>query len=110
MNQLILAVVALVSGAVLCLLNMSNRIRAMLGLASQAIALALVWSVAVPVLTGGPEVSGGVAWAYPINAIRVRLDALGAFFLVWSLPMTFLGSVYAVGLPYRRDLGSVSQD
>ncbi|CAN7714382.1 hypothetical protein [Variovorax sp. LjRoot178] len=27
----------------------------------------------------------------------VRLDALGAFFLAWSLPMTLLGSVYAVG-------------
>ena len=27
----------------------------------------------------------------------MRLDALGAFFLVWSLPMTLLGSVYAVG-------------
>jgi hydrogenase-4 component B len=29
--------------------------------------------------------------------VRFRLDALGAFFLSWSLPMTLLGAVYAVG-------------
>lgn len=97
MNQLILAVLSLALGAGLCLLNASNRVRAMFGLVSQAIALALVWSVAIPVLLGGPEVSGGISWAYPINAVGVRLDALGAFFLVWSLPMTLLGSIYAVG-------------
>jgi len=36
-------------------------------------------------------------WAYPIGAVRFRLDALGAFFLSWSLPMTLLGAIYAVG-------------
>lgn len=97
MNQLILAVLALVFGAGLCLLNVDNRVRAALGLCSQAIAMALVWSVAIPVLMGGPEVAGGISWAYPIGAIHFRLDALGAFFLCWSLPMTLLGSVYAVG-------------
>jgi hydrogenase-4 component B len=97
MNPLILAVLALVFGAGLCLLNVNNRVRAAFGLVSQAIAMALVWSVAIPVLMGGPEVAGGVVWAYPIGAIHFRLDALGAFFLSWSLPMTLLGSVYAVG-------------
>jgi len=96
-NQLILAVLALILGAGLCLLNTSNRIRAGLGLLSQTIATGLVWSVAIPVMMGGPEVSGGMHWAYPIDAIHFRLDALGAFFLVWSLPMTLLGSIYAVG-------------
>ncbi|HPU16282.1 MAG TPA: complex I subunit 5 family protein, partial [Polymorphobacter sp.] len=56
-----------------------------------------MWSVAIPVLMGGPEVAGGISWAHPIGALHFRLDALGAFFLVWSLPMTLLGSVYAVG-------------
>ena len=97
MNHLILAVLALVSGAGLCLLNVDNRVRAALGLCSQAIAMGLVWSVAIPVLMGGPEVAGGISWAHPIGALHFRLDALGAFFLVWSLPMTLLGSIYAVG-------------
>jgi len=97
MNQLILAVLALLSGAGLCLLNTSNRTRAAFGLVSQVVAMLLVWSVAIPVLMGGPAVAGGIAWAYPIGAIHFRLDALGAFFLTWSLPMTLLGSIYAVG-------------
>ncbi|MFB0934373.1 MAG: proton-conducting transporter membrane subunit [Propionivibrio sp.] len=97
MNQLILAVLALVFGAGLCLLNVDNRVRAALGLCSQAIAMVLVWSVAVPVVMGGPDIAGGISWAYPIGAVHFRLDALGAFFLSWSLPMTLLGSVYAVG-------------
>ncbi len=97
MNQLILAVLALVLGAGLCLLNVGNRVRAALGLFSQAVAMVLVWSVAIPVLMGGPEITGGISWAYPIGALHFRLDALGAFFLSWSLPMTLLGSVYAVG-------------
>ena len=97
MNQLILAVLVLLVGAGLCLLNVSNRLRAALGLFSQAVAMLLVWSVAIPVLMGAPAVTGGMAWAYPIGAVHFRLDALGAFFLTWSLPMTLLGSVYAVG-------------
>ena len=97
MNQLILAVLALGCGAGLCLLNTSNRVRAAFGLISQGIAMVLVWSVAIPVVMGGPEVAGGILWAYPIGGIHFRLDALGAFFLAWSLPMTLLGSVYAVG-------------
>ena len=76
MNQLILAVLTLIIGAGLCLLNTSNRVRAAFGLASQAVAMLLAWSVAIPVLMGGPVVSGGVAWAYPIGALHFRLDAL----------------------------------
>ena len=97
MFQLIAAVVVLVVGAGLCLLRTGNRTRIALGLASQTIACLLVWSVAIPLLGGAPDVAGGMAWAYPIGAIHFRLDALGAFFLAWSLPMTLLGSVYAVG-------------
>lgn len=97
MSQLILAVIVLTLGAALCLLNAGNRLRATCGLASQALATALVWSAAIPLLMGGPEISGGLPWAYPIGAIHFRLDALGAFFLSWSLPMTLLGSVYAMG-------------
>ncbi len=97
MNQLILAVLALTLGAGLCLLNTSNALRAGCGLASQAIATVLVWSAVIPVLMGGTDLTGGLAWGYPIGGIHFRLDALGAFFLSWSLPMTLLGGVYAVG-------------
>jgi len=97
MNQLILAVLVLMLGAGLCLLPTSNRIRAGLGLVSQAIATVLAWSVVIPVLMGGSDVTGEMPWAYPIGVLHFRLDALGAFFLSWSLPMTLLGSIYAVG-------------
>ena len=97
MNQLILAVLALTLGAGLCLLNTSNAVRAGCGLASQAIATVLVWSAVIPVLMGGADLTGSLPWAYPIGGIHFRLDALGAFFLCWSLPMTLLGGVYAVG-------------
>lgn len=97
MNQLILAVLVLMLGAGLCLLPVRNSYRAAFGLVSQGIALLLAWSVVVPVLLGEPAVSGTVPWAYPIGELHFRLDALGAFFLSWSLPMTLLGSVYAVG-------------
>lgn len=97
MNQLIIAVLVLTLGAGLCLLNTSNTVRAGFGLASQAIATALVWSAVIPVLMGGADLTGAMPWAYPIGGIHFRLDALGAFFLSWSLPMTLLGGVYAVG-------------
>jgi hydrogenase-4 component B len=53
---------------------------------------------------GGPALVGELAWAYPVGTLRMRLDALGAFFLAWSLPMTLLGSVYAVG--YLRPISA----
>ncbi len=101
MNQLIQALLVLMVGAGLCLLPWRNRTRAAIGLASQAIATLLAWTVVLPVLFGAPEITGSMPWAYPIGELHFRLDALGAFFLSWSLPMTLLGSVYAVG--YLKD-------
>ncbi len=97
MNALILAVLILMLGAGLCLLPLRNGLRAAMGLASQALATLVACSVIVPVLLGGAEIAWEMPWAYPIGELHFRLDALGAFFLSWSLPMTFLGSVYAVG-------------
>ena len=97
MTTLIAAVLVLALGAVACLLPLRNATRAGIGVASQAIATGLVWMAVVPVLFGGPAVVGDLAWAYPVGTLRIRLDALGAFFLVWSLPMTLVGSVYAIG-------------
>jgi hydrogenase-4 component B len=97
MNALIAAAVVLLLGAAACLLPLRNALRAALGVASQLLATALVLGAVVPVLLGGAPLSGDLAWAYPVGTLRLRLDALGAFFLAWSLPMTLLGSCYAVG-------------
>lgn len=97
MIKLILAVLVLMLGAGLCLLPMRNAFRAAIGLASQAIATLLTWWVVIPVLMGEGEVTGRMPWSFPIGELHFRLDALGAFFLSWSLPMTLLGSIYAVG-------------
>ena len=97
MIKLILAVLVLMLGAGLCLLPVRNAVRAAIGLVSQAIATVLTWWVVIPVLMGGPDVTGEMPWSFPIGTLHFRLDALGAFFLSWSLPMTLLGSIYAVG-------------
>jgi len=105
MNQLIAAVLVLMVGAGLCFLPTRNSVRVAFGLVSQGLATLLTWSVVVPVLLGAPAVTGTMPWAYPIGELHFRLDALGAFFLSWSLPMTLLGSVYAVGYLQRYMAG-----
>lgn len=97
MNHLIAAVLTLMLGGVLCLLPASNRLRVGLGLGSQLVATVLVLMTVVPILLGGPPITTEMPWSYPLGSLHFRLDALGAFFLSWSLPMTLLGSVYAVG-------------
>lgn len=97
MSTLITAVVVLLFGAGACLLPLRNGARAAIGVLSQLVATVLVWAMVAPVLLGGEVLVGQLAWAYPVGTLSVRLDALGAFFLAWSLPMTLLGSVYAVG-------------
>ncbi|MDO8794514.1 MAG: proton-conducting transporter membrane subunit [Vicinamibacterales bacterium] len=97
MSALIAAVVVLLLGAAACLLPLRNGTRAAIGVLTQFVATALVVSTVVPVLLGGAPLTGKLAWAYPMGTLRVRLDALGAFFLAWSMPMTLLGSLYSVG-------------
>lgn len=97
MAPLVWAAGVLLAGAALCLAPFRNGLRAGLGLVSQVVAALLAGSTVIPVLLGAPEITLELPWAYPIGAVRFRLDALGAFFLSWSLPMTLLGAVYAVG-------------
>ena len=97
MNHLIMASLALLAGSVLCLLPVHNRVRAGAGIVSQVMATVLVWLAVVPVLQGAPAPATRMHWAYPVGEIQFRLDALGAFFLSWSLPMTLLGAIYALG-------------
>ena len=97
MNLLLAAQALLLAGAAGCLLPMANARRAAVGLLSQGVATLLVLVVAWPVLSGGAALEASLDWAYPVGNLKLKLDALGAFFLAWSLPMTLLGSVYAVG-------------
>jgi len=97
MNALHAAHAILLLGVIACLLPLRNAQRALAGVATQLLATLLVLYVALPVALGGAPLEGELAWAYPVGTLKIRLDALGAFFLCWSLPMTLLGSVYAVG-------------
>lgn len=87
----------LILGAVLALALRTNAHRTIAALATQCVSTVLVLVAVVPILRGGPLLTARWAWSYPVEVIVVHVDALSAFFLVWSVPMTFLGTVYAVG-------------
>jgi hydrogenase-4 component B len=89
--------VTLLVGAGLALALRSNVHRGWAAIASQAVAGVLVLADVLPALVTGGERRYTVAWSYPIESIAVHLDPLNAFFLAWSLPMTLLGTVYAIG-------------
>jgi len=97
MTLLSVAQLILLLGAVLSLALRTNRLRAVASLLSQGVATALVLWRAIPVLLGAGHLHATIRWSYPIESITAHLDPLGAFFLVWSLPMTALGTVYATG-------------
>lgn len=75
----------------------SNRSRGLAALVSQAIATVLVLASIWPVLASGATIEIIWPWPAPIDRIAFRIDALGAFFLAWSMPMTLLGTLYAIG-------------
>lgn len=91
------ATVILLLGALLSLIVSGNFRRAQLSIGSQAIACLLVLVAAVPVWFGAPDLVSRLDWSYPVNEILFRVDPLAAFFLSFSLPMTLLGTLYAVG-------------
>jgi hydrogenase-4 component B len=97
MTEIVLAGIALIVGAILALALPRNGWRAAAAIGSQALACFLALSPMVGVLRTGAAIEGTWSWSYPIETILLRIDALSAFFLVWSLPMTLLGTVYAVG-------------
>lgn len=104
MSLVLLAAGVLLVGAVLALVLRTNAARGWAAVLSQGIASGLVLAAVIPVLSTGQEIGGAWAWSYPIEIVRGRIDPLGAFFLSWSLPMTLLGTIYAVGYlrPYFR--------
>jgi hydrogenase-4 component B len=94
---LLLSLPILLAGAALALGLRSNRASAAASLSSQAVATVLVLAGTFPLLRGGEAFTITWPWPPPIESITFRVDALGAFFLAWSLPMTLLGTLYAVG-------------
>jgi hydrogenase-4 component B len=97
MIGIVLAGVALIAGVILSLALPRNGQRAAAAIGSQALACVLALSPVVGVLQSGTAIEGSWSWSYPVEIIALRIDALSAFFLVWSLPMTLLGTIYAVG-------------
>jgi hydrogenase-4 component B len=95
MIGVLLSLPLLLLGAGLSLAFRSNRAAAAVSIATQlAASLLVAIGVAAPLASGAPlELIW--SWPPPIGLIAFRVDALGAFFLVWSLPMTALGTVYA---------------
>jgi hydrogenase-4 component B len=89
--------VVLILGAVLALVLRTNTTRALAAIGTQLVATGVVIAAVVPLLRGGGELRGAAAWSFPVESIAFRVDALSAFFLAWSLPMTLLGTIYAVG-------------
>src|SRR6266542_1659114 len=87
----------LVVGAVLALALRSNAARAWAAIISQAIATGLVLPMVLPVIARRATLHAAWSWSFPVEVISVQVDPLSAFFLAWSLPMTLLGTVYAVG-------------
>ena len=104
MLPVVLAGAVLVVGAALALLLPRNGLRAGAAILSQAAACVLALSPLASVLRTGGALEGSWPWSYPVEVIALRIDALSAFFLVWSLPLTMLGTIYAVGYlrPYFK--------
>jgi hydrogenase-4 component B len=94
---LLLSVPVLVLGAAFALALRSNRASAAVAILTQALASVLVLAAVVPLLRGQAPVELSQSWSRPIETVTFRVDALGAFFLAWSLPMTLLGTIYASG-------------
>jgi hydrogenase-4 component B len=97
MVAIALAGVVLIVGAILALMVPRNGLRAVAAIGSQGAACVLAGPPLLGVLRTGSAIEGSAPWSYPVETIAIRVDALGAFFLVWSLPMTLLGTIYAVG-------------
>jgi len=100
----LLSVPVLLIGAALALALRSNLARGLAALISQVVSNAMIAVSLTPTLRGRGAMQIVWPWPNPIHSIAFRVDALGAFFLAWSLPMTTLGTLYALGYlrPYFR--------
>ena len=94
---LLVALPVLLLGAAIAVSLRSNVASAAAAIISQTIATAFAISTIVPILAGDGPIEVVQPWPRPIESIVFRIDALSAFFLAWSLPLTLLGTIYATG-------------
>ena len=95
--SVLLSLPVLLCGAALALAFRSNRAAAAAAISTQLVSAVFVLRGVAGLVHGGPALELSWPWPLPIGRIAFRLDALGGFFLSWSLPMTLLGTVYASG-------------
>lgn len=91
------SVPVLLLGAGLALAVRSNAAVLTSIISSQVLAVCFVLIGVAGALGSGTPLEATWAWSSPIESIVFRIDALGAFFLAWSLPLTLLGTLYATG-------------
>lgn len=94
---MLFGLLAFVAGIVGALSLPNNKLRVGTNLVFQLIATICVLKCTIPVLFGGPPLEGMLLWSYPVERVDLLIDPVGAMFLTFSVPMTFLGSIYAVG-------------
>jgi hydrogenase-4 component B len=94
---IVLAAATLMVGAVLAIALPRNGLRIMASISTQFVSCVLSIPALLGVLRTRTPLEGILRWSYPVEVINLRVDALSAFFLAWSLPMTLLGTIYAVG-------------
>ncbi len=105
MDVFFVGTISLVVGAILAIVLPNNHIRIWTNLVAQLVACVCVLYATIPVLFGGSNLTGALLWSFPVERIDIEINAIGAFFLTFSLPMTFLGSLFAVGY-LSRDIRS----
>lgn len=93
-------------GAILSIVLPGNKLRVAISLVAQFAACICVLISTVPILLGAPSLISSLPWSYPVERIDFEINAIGAYFLTFSLPMTLLGSVFAVGYMQRDIQGN----
>lgn len=103
MVRLLISLPLLLIGAGLALISRTHRAAAAWAIVSQLAACVVVF-FGLFEISSAPELGRLVSeWPQPLGRITFEADALSRFFLVWSLPFTLLGTIYAVGYlaPYE---------
>ena len=97
MSFLYAGAIAFGIGAILSIVLPNNKLRVTVNLIAQVVACYCVLFVTIPVLFGSTSIVGSLPWSFPVERVDFEVNSVGAFFLSFSLPMTLLGSFYAVG-------------
>ncbi len=110
MTLILMSILILLVGAVFSFILPKNLHRAWASIISQLLASLFVLTTTIPILFGASALRSETLWSFPVDRIGFHIDALGAFFLTFSLPLTVFGTAYALGYlaPYfhkKRHVG-----